>query len=242
VAVVIWVFSGGGEAEIRGLMPFLDRNFPNCTFERKTPVIRKPGPKPGAQPSPGYGKTGKSLVSEIKERLGICLKHGQCDVVLVIDDLDCRDHQSQERKFLAAIDSIDGAGDLLKFVGFAAPELEAWIIADCENSVACHDDFRGRADAMRHWLSTQKRVPFDHPETFSEYDPDKDACKEKLSDALIEASLLEQSKFRYSKGLHTPGLLRDVRPAIVADKCPLFGKLYHFLISCCDEKWSLSAT
>jgi len=38
MAVVVWVYSGGGEAEVRGFFPFLDKTFPGCKFERKTPV------------------------------------------------------------------------------------------------------------------------------------------------------------------------------------------------------------
>ena len=47
MAVVVWVFAGGGESEVRGLIPFLEQNFSNCKFERKTPARQKPGPKPG---------------------------------------------------------------------------------------------------------------------------------------------------------------------------------------------------
>jgi len=57
--VVVWVFAGGGEAEVRGLIPFLQKNFPGCQFERKTPARIKPGPKPGKVT--GYGKTGKRM-------------------------------------------------------------------------------------------------------------------------------------------------------------------------------------
>lgn len=40
--MVIWVFAGGGESEVRGLIPFLRKHFPGCTFERKTqPKIRE---------------------------------------------------------------------------------------------------------------------------------------------------------------------------------------------------------
>ncbi len=44
--MVVWVFAGGGEAEVRGLIPFLEKNFPGCSFKRKTPINQKPGPKP----------------------------------------------------------------------------------------------------------------------------------------------------------------------------------------------------
>ena len=44
--MVVWLFAGGGESEVRGLVPFLEKNFAGCTFERKTPIRQKPGPKP----------------------------------------------------------------------------------------------------------------------------------------------------------------------------------------------------
>ncbi|MFN9614553.1 MAG: hypothetical protein ACK55M_03475, partial [Dolichospermum sp.] len=126
MAVVIWVFSGGGESEVRGLIPFLEKNFPSCKFERKTPVLQKPGPKPGK--ASGYGKTGKSLIAQISKELPITLKNepNKCDLILVFDDLDCRDPIAEREKFLAVISKISECADIEKFVGFAAPELESW--------------------------------------------------------------------------------------------------------------------
>lgn len=46
----VWVFAGGGDSEIFGLMPFLQTHFPHCHFERKSPVNNKPGPKPNSKP------------------------------------------------------------------------------------------------------------------------------------------------------------------------------------------------
>ena len=66
MAVVVWVYSGGGDAEVRGFFPFLDKTFPGCRFERKTPVRSdKPGPKPNKPSS--QGRTGKSLIEQIKQ-------------------------------------------------------------------------------------------------------------------------------------------------------------------------------
>jgi hypothetical protein len=231
--MVVWLFAGGGEAEVRGLVPFFERHFPGCQFYRKTPVLRKPGPRPGAKPA-GYGKTGRSLVAEIQERLKTSLAYGErCDIILVIDDLDCRDAVQQRAMFLSAIEAInDNIDAVQKFIGFAAPELEAWIIADWDNSVAKHPDFRDRHEGMRHWLSTEKNVPFGNPESFSEFDPEKNTCKEKLSQAIIDSTtqtLEDYSRPRYSKAGHTPSLLRDVQPLEVAKKCPLFRELYLFL-------------
>ncbi|MFM6135210.1 MAG: hypothetical protein ACKPCP_13770, partial [Sphaerospermopsis kisseleviana] len=144
--MVIWVFSGGGEAEIGirnkdkrdegGLIKFLQKNFPGCTFVRKTPARIKPGPKPGK--SVGYGRTGKSLIAQINQELPIALKNepNKCDFILVFDDLDCRNHLEQRERFLAVISEIPDTEEIPKFVGFAAPEIESWIIADWDNTIA----------------------------------------------------------------------------------------------------------
>lgn len=158
--MVVWVYSGGGDAEVRGFFPFLDKTFPGCRFERKTPVSRKPGPKPNKPSS--QGRTGKSLIEQIKQELPLALKAepNKCDLILVFDDLDCRDSETQKLKILSEISKIPECADIEKFVGFAAPEIEAWIIADWNNSIAKNSDFRGRHERMRWWLSTQRKVSF----------------------------------------------------------------------------------
>ena len=237
--MVVWLFAGGGETEVRGLVPFLKKHFPGCRFDRKTPVRRRPGPKPGVNP-PGYGKTVRSLVREIQERLRTSLRYEEkCDIILVVDDLDCHDANQQRAMFLSAIDAIDGdIKEIKKFIGFAAPELEAWIIADWDNSIAKHPDFRDRRERMRHWLSTQKNIPFRNPESFGVFDAERNTCDEKLSEAIIESTIsTEQDRLRprYSKAMHTPLLLLDINPREVMKKCPLFRDLYLFLNRHCQE-------
>jgi hypothetical protein len=238
MAVVVWVFAGGGEAEVRGLIPFLEQNFSNCKFERKTPVRQKPGPKPGKGNS--YGRTSQSLIEQIIKELPIALRYepNKCNLILVFDDLDCRTPELQENIILDAISTIPECTDINKLVMFAAPELEAWIIADWNNSIARHPDFRGRHKRMRYWLRQQKNIPFNEPESFSEYDEDRDCCREKLSQALVDSSVLaefDSLSTRYSKGLHTPALLQDIRPEEVQQRCPLFRKLYNYLNHFCSS-------
>ena len=236
MAVVVWVFSGGSEAEVRGFFPFLEKTFPGCRFERKTPVRQKPGPK--ANKAGSYGRTGQSLIEQIKQELPLALKAepNKCDLILVFDDLDCRDSQTQKLKILSEISKIPECADIEKFVGFAAPEIEAWIIADWNNSIAKNSDFRGRHERMRWWLSTQRKVSFENPESFSEYDSQRDCCREKLSEYLIESSVQDEvarDKARFSKGLHTPLLLREIDPNEVQKKCPLFREFYNYLNNFC---------
>jgi hypothetical protein len=226
VAVVVWVFAGGGESEIRGLLPFLQSTF-NCTFERKTPIRQKPGPKPTV----GQGHTGKSLAEQIKIQLPIALRYGACDLVLVFDDLDCRDAQAQETFFQQTIDAIPGTATLPKFIAFAAPELEAWIIADWDNTIAKNVDFRAVQQGLRQTLSTQYAIPFASPEAFSTFNVDKGSCQEKLSECLIEAAL--EQRIRYAKGTHTPAFIRQLDPDVVSQKCPLFRPMFTYLTDFC---------
>ncbi|MEH1833078.1 MAG: hypothetical protein V7L29_13600 [Nostoc sp.] len=156
----------------------------------------------------------------------------------MFDDLDCRTPELQEKKILDVISTIPECADINKLVVFAAPELEAWIIADWSNSIARHPDFRGRHERMRYWLSQEKNIPFNEPESFSEYDEDRDCCQEKLSEALVDSSVLaefDSLSTRYSKGLHTPALLQDIRPDEVQRRCPLFRKLYNYLNHFCSS-------
>ncbi len=236
--MVVWVFAGGGEAEVRGLIPFLEKNFTGCRFERKTPARKKPGPKPNIAAS--YGRTGQSLIKQISEQLPIALQYepNTCDLILVFDDLDCRSSEEQTQKILEAISKTQESADIAKFVGFAAPELESWIIADWSNSIGQHPDFRSRHQRMRWWLSTQRNIPFNSPESFSEYDSNRDCCQEKLSEALIDSSVIDEfdsTLTRFSKGLHTPLLLLNIQPSEVQKRCPLFSELYNYLNNFCQN-------
>lgn len=145
------------------------------------------------------------------------------------DDLDCRDVIQQTQRFYAAINKVDGAENLQRFVGFAAPELEAWLIADWDHTLGNDVDFRAKHKAMRWWLSHENEVPFDAPETFSHYVPVKDTCADKLSTLLKNAAITYTDK-HYSKAIHTPRLLQKMNTEIVQKKCPLFRELYNFLI------------
>ncbi len=239
--MVVWLFAGGGEAEVRGLVPFFQKHFTHCVFKRITPTRKKPRSVMDGGPQAGYGhaygRTGKALADEIAEKLDEALTFDRngCDLILVLDDLDCHDVQTRRAMFEDAVRSVPLAQEIPLCIGFAAPELEAWIIADWDGSLAKHPDFRARRDAMRHWLSTQRHVSFDDPESFSQYSHTKDACQEKLSEAIVEASMLDESSpARYSKGEHTPVLLWDITPSTVAGRCPLFRQFYSALDTRCQ--------
>jgi len=225
--VVVWVFAGGGESEIEGLIPFLATNYRQHSFERKAPVRIKPGPKPPPKIQPGYGLTGSSFTKQIVLILQNALTQGRsCDLLLIIDDLDCHDMLTRQKYFQTAIDEISDADNIEQLICFASPEIEAWIIADWQNTLAADADFRQYHASMRYWLSTQADVSFENPENYSEYEPSKKACAEKLSEVLITASKLNQECTTYSKSLHTPRLVKGLSPETVSQKCPLFRILH----------------
>jgi len=232
--MVVWLFAGGGESEIQGLVPFLRENFPGCTFKRRTPIASKKGPKPG-KAIHALGKTGRDLASQIKYQLKKSLRYERCECILVIDDLDCRDVERQRESLNAAIYSVEGSADIPRHVGFASPEIEAWLIADWDNTFAKHPDFRGVHPRLRHSFSHDFHVQFDNPEDFSEYDASKDACKEKLSEAIVQAveDLIqkgERSTVRYKKGTHTPAMLRDAKAENIAVRCKIFRSMRNYLL------------
>ena len=229
--MVIWVFAGGGESEVRGLIPFLENSFKDHTFQRKSPIRRKPGPHPPkeepAPKEPGYGRTGKSLAEQLAKLLFESLKGKEgCDLILVVDDLDCHDPDERRELFGKAMTRVEGAAGIPNFVGFASPEIEAWIIADWDSTIAKNPDFRGCHQEMRHWLSAQRSVRFDSPETFSQFDPDKNSCRDKLSDAIVDSSKHCSARAPYSKATHTARFLRQISPEVVSGKCPHFRQLH----------------
>ena len=74
MAMVVWIFAGGGVPEMTTLIPFLNNHFNGCAFERKTLYRIKPGPKPGKpETQSSLGRTGKSLAEQIKAELVIAL-------------------------------------------------------------------------------------------------------------------------------------------------------------------------
>jgi hypothetical protein len=230
--VVVWVFAGGGETEVAGLIKFLQKLFPNYLFTRYTPFdSTKKGAKPNRKST--FGVTGKSLIQSIQQYLPVAFlneKH-KPNLILVIDDLDCGDLNHQRQQFLDCITNIDKTENIERYIAFAAPEIESWIIADWDHTLAKAEKFKAKHQRMRHWLSTQKKVPFDQPESFGEYDHNKKSCKDKLSNLLIEASSqeIEDQGKEYKKSEDSPELLLRIEKEILVQKCRIFGDFHHFM-------------
>lgn len=232
--MVVWLFAGGGHTELR-LPPFFEKYFPACRFERALPV-RERGPAMGG----GMGHTGKSLLERVQKRLQEMLQHSAPpDIILILDDLDCRDGPQAEHALRATVATIPKVGATPLVIALAAPEIESWLLADWAHTFGQYSKFRARSQEMQHYLSTTGQVPFAQPETFSTYDPDKKSCREKLSDAIAEAAC--RSMGHFSKKEDTPALLPLLNPDIVSGKCPHFRKFWSALHDHCDRKKSPAA-
>jgi hypothetical protein len=261
--LVIWLFAGGGEAELGnrknndGIVNFFEKYFSNFKFERITPVRLKLSPQEkkilansdnSAEKEEikkrvsinSLGKTGESLAKQITAKLedAIEYKNPICDVILILDDLDCACHTNRTQLFNDAINKANNGAfkETKRIIAFAKPELEAWIIADWEDTIAEHLDFRHNQLTMKDWL-IGNNISFDSPENFSSFDENKKSCKEKLSELLIESSQQPIKQFigqaRYSKASHTPLLLHSyLNPDIVSQKCPLFREFFTQLQNC----------
>ncbi len=235
--MVVWLFAGGGPSEIRGLIPMLKKMFPCGQFIRKTPVGRTPGKKPRPDKTPTkLGKTGNSLSREIEERLKNEFDNGRsCDIILIIDDLDCHDAKDRRKKLQKPVKLFQETKNLTSIVGFAAPEMEAWLIADWDKTFAKHPAFKGQIQKqIKEHLIHQHQVDFGSPEAFSHYDPEKKSCKEKLSESIGQVVMevtydLSSIPTRFSKAIHTPWMLKKLDAGMVSKKCPEFKKLYSKL-------------
>ncbi|MCF8096169.1 MAG: DUF4276 family protein [Desulfobacteraceae bacterium] len=209
-----------------------------CRFDRKTPVKYKPAGKPGKEP-PSHGKTGTSLVKEIRKRLLESLqKDDSCAAVFIVDDLDCRPPENARQSLRRVVNDCLDTGCTPVCIGFAAPELEAWLIADWENTLQSHPDFRSRASRMNYLLSSQFAVPMHAPESFGKLDEKSGSCRHKLSDDLIEASVRaaqSPAAAEFNKARHTPEMLRKIDAQRVAEKCPLFREMWNSLADLCRE-------
>ncbi len=185
--MLVWVFAGGGQSEIEGLLPYLRSEFPNCDFKRVTPVNNKDGRKPNKQQekfkkerSP-QGLSGKSLLKEIENKLNDKFRFNDpiCDLILIFDDLDYppknsdnSENYSQQRhqKFVALLQQVQKKYPKIPVinyvVGFAKPELESWVIANWFQTVDKDPDFRKKSKQIHRLLSKGYNVLSDSPEDF----------------------------------------------------------------------------
>lgn len=222
--MVIWVFAGGGEAELRGLITFLRNNFPNHFFERKTPSKKKPGPRVGQYSALGF--TGTSLRRQMRYALEQALLDGRCDCILVLDDLDCHEYEAGRQAFETVIQEVAGTENTQRIIAFASPEIEAWLIADWSHTFAVHPDLRRyqvqiRRDLASEYQSKTMNGDIHSPENFSQFNEANDVCECKLSEQIMSIVYFH-SGINYSKDDHSGTMLASARADVIQQSCPIF--------------------
>lgn len=226
--MVVWLFSGGGQTELQGLIHFLEANYSFHRFERKTPARIKPGPKPNRLPTQrNLGHTGTALAEQIREVLPVSCRFGRCDLLLIIDDLDCHDPEHRRTLFEEVVQNVPEANGIQRIIGFAAPEIEAWLIADWNHTFATDYQLRTFHQALQYRLR-QNGISFITPENFSQYDDDRDACVMKLSE-ILAIEVFECSGIRYSKADHSSRMLQHAQANVIDQKCPEFRVIHNGL-------------
>lgn len=224
-------FCTAGHTEAGGIARFLRRidEGADLSWERCFPAVQKPGPKL-RRPAPkhGEGTTGERLVDEMLDRLEKYHRAGSTgalDIVLFIDDADCR-FEGDPAKLVAWMaerteavqSSIGKPSTRIPFVAlFASPEIEAWFIADWEQGFG--REYAHLAGGEKHLRSHVDALLGEFVDDVERYGGGyvNGACADKLSEKL-QALLLRLGE-TYSKRTHGQDMLRRIRPAKVADVC-----------------------
>jgi len=147
MALVISVgyFCTGGYTEIGSIQSFLEKINSNINFVRCFPIANKTCLKRGRLSSTPIrsqnGVTGEDLVKEMKKKL-MRSDMRRFNLILLIDDLDCRFKRNGSPSFEEWVNDqkqqiSEISGTQIGFEAlFASPEIEAWFLADWENTFA----------------------------------------------------------------------------------------------------------
>ncbi len=238
--VRIGYFCTSGYTETGGMEEFLKKLLPTARWERCFPAVIKPAPKlrreraatgqvvPLAEPRRAEaGLTGESLQ---KKMLGILRtwhvkRSDPYDAYLLIDDADCRFCLEEDGSRDAVLERWttwqrglqkrvqEELGRPVPVVALlASPEVEAWLVADWEQSFQLH--YPGMARELQRRV--KERIPQRGLESFG--CPQKDgACTQKLSEVLQEE--VQHGGARFSKRDDAPYMLMRIRPERVATAC-----------------------
>ena len=229
--MLVWIYAGGVPTEAV-LGDFLTRHFLETEFVLKTPYLkteRDRPPRPNSPPRtpknpyPQYaGHSGDSFAKSLTEELRKW--DGSADVMLIIDDLDCYDAEKRKELFASVAKKIPPQYTVpTVIIGLAAPEVEAWLIADWDNTIGNRFSICG-LEARR--LLEQRGVQVEQPEDFPCRDENGQSAKISV---LLQDSINTKCDIRYSKGKDTPDLLLQINPDNVAAKCPRFREFWQEL-------------
>ncbi len=230
------VYATGGHTEVLGLGRFLARAAPTAEVSRRLPRLAKPGPKrtASARPAGHPGQTGRDLIADAARDLE--RNPGTWDAVLLWDDGDCRfgcaagpEWTTWSARVTKRLREAAGRPELPVYIVLAAPEIEAWFIADFARGFGhrgyLEEAFRGTPNALkvvRDVLDATTAAHAKDIEAFGCPRPPTGGCDPKLSDALTDA--LRVAGGRYRKTVDGGPMLQRLDPAVIADRCPRFAR------------------
>lgn len=242
--ISVGYFCTAGYTEIGSIKVFLEKINPSIKFMRCFPIANKVCLKKGRMSSTPIrsqsGITGKKLVHEMKLRL-LYNRYKQFDLILLIDDMDCRfkregspSHDEWVVNLKREINEI--LGDHVGFEAlFASPEIEAWFLADWDNTFAAEQEYHEIKNHLRYLISRSDIEKFLDNDDIEEYGGAylNGSCSIKLSNRIQELLLQENTtnkQYLYSKRVHGVGMLARLTPANVALKCRrYFAPVYRIL-------------
>lgn len=243
-----------GYTELGAMQDFLWRINSKCEFDRRLPTKEKY--KKGAEPKPSSkenGLTGESLIKEILTRMRKTPeRYLDYDVIIIEDDVDCRffGKSTQEvnddlQRIRLEVHKALGKEIPVIFL-FASPEVEAWFLADWNNTFAeiyrkrlsdrsnkyfCHrlkemidKEVLGECkDEIEHYgMTDQGYVKLSEKLIWAIEETKIRIAEEKGSSGKmkeIRDELCENREIRYSKSSHGPEMLRKADPERVSKNC-----------------------
>jgi len=234
-------FCTAGYTEIGSIQGFLERINPNVRFVRCFPVANKSCLKKGRISSTPVrtqnGISGVQLVNEMKRLIQLNFK--TFDLILLIDDMDCRFKRDGAPSFEEWVDNLkqqinEILGNKVDFEALlASPEIEAWFLVDWNNTFAREQEYREIKDYLRYLISKSDIAPFMND--IEEYGGDylNGSCSIKLSSRIQDIFENNSKKHCfYSKRIHGVGMLARLDPVSVAEKCRrYFAPIYRILSS-----------
>jgi hypothetical protein len=119
-------------------------------------------------------------------------------------------------------------------VPLAVPEIEVWLIADWNNTLAKE---RGCNRVLMRKMLEVQQIDFEQPEQFDCYCGT--AMYRKISFVLQDAHNMHCGNTRYSKDTDTRRLLRQVDPKVLVERCPHFKRFWVELNRCLFDNASV---
>ena len=241
----IGYFCTAGYTETGGIKQLLEKINPNVRWERCFPAVDKPYLARGRMNSTPIashnGVTGGELVRMMHERLSRYYKNSDYDGFLLIDDLDCRfpSNLAEGINLFVENQTAEVQVSLGKpvnfYVLFASPEIEAWFIADWNNSFA--KQYPGTIAFNLKQIISNYLLKDYWDNNLELYGGNfvNNSCESKISseiqDIFSEVGVdADGNAYSYSKRIEGVDMLRRIEPERVSIKCNIcFAPLFHRL-------------